>query len=216
MKFNKRVLYLIQQAGALLQTPRSHKRTLGTAFDTVASHSHHVSIIAYCISRMEGLSHEDGLKTLAMAAFHDLAEARTGDLDLISKHYTKDDEAKAINDQFKGIEFGNDLEKLLKEYISRRTKVAKCAKDADSLAQMYHEWALTWQGNKLAEQWFEDDFIDRVPNMYTESARKLANSMKKSNPNEWWWAEFINKDGGAKNLKHLLGKSCKEKKSKRE
>ncbi len=210
MKFDKKVLFLIQQAGSLMLTSRTHKRSLGTSFDTVSSHSHHASIIAYCISRMEGLSHKEGLQSLAMAALHDLAEARTGDLDFISKNYSKDDEGKAVKDQFKKVEFGNDLKKLFSEYESGKTLVAQCAKDADSLAQMYQEWVLTWQGNKFAEQWFNSDFVDRVPNMHTVSARKLAYSMKKSNPNEWWWTEFVTKEGKAKNIKHLLGKNFKK------
>jgi len=210
MKFDKKILFLIQQAGSLMLTPRTHRRSLGTSFDTVSSHSHLASIISYCISRMEGLSHEEGLKALAMAAFHDLAEARTGDLDFISKNYSKDDEEKAVKDQFKNVEFGKDLKKLLDEYEARKTLVAQCAKDADSLAQMYQEWVLTWQGNKLAEQWFKGDFVERVPNMHTASARKLANSMKKSDPNEWWWNELVTKEGKAKKIKHLLGKNFRK------
>lgn len=191
-------------------TSRTHKRSLGTTFDTIASHSHHVSIIAYCVARMDGLSHADGMKALAMATFHDLAEARTGDLDFIAKNYVTDDEARAISDQFKNISFGGDLEKLLAEYEARKTPVSKCAKDADSLAQIYHEWVLMWQGNKLAERWFKGDFIARIPHFHTASAKKLANLMKNSNPNEWWWSEFITKSGNAKNMAHLLGKNYKK------
>ena len=64
MKKSKKVLFLIEQAGTLLQMPRSHVRTLGNAFDTIASHNYHVSMIAYCLARMEGLSNEDGMKAL--------------------------------------------------------------------------------------------------------------------------------------------------------
>lgn len=202
----------MEQAGALMQTPRSHKRSLGTTFDTIASHSHHAAIIAYSLSRMEGQDHAESLKCLAMATLHDLAEARTGDLDFISKNYTVDDEERAIEDQFKDIEFGGDLKNLMIEYEARKTLTARCAKDADSLEQIYQEWVLTWQGNKLAQNWFEGDFKDRVPNMHTKSAKKLALAMKESNPNEWWWSEFVTKDGRAKNLKHLLGKNFKPRK----
>src|SRR3989344_2438914 len=171
MTFNKRILYLIEQAGSLLQTPRSHVRNLGNAFDTVASHSHHASIIAYCIARMEKLNQTEAMRASVMAVYHDLAEARTGDLDFVSKNYTKDNEEKAISDQFHGLEFGNELKDLLKEYEERKTKVAKCAKDADSISQMYIEWNLMWRGNKLAKMWFDGDFLDRVPHFYTVSAQ---------------------------------------------
>jgi putative hydrolase of HD superfamily len=201
---NKRILYLVQQAGMLLDMPRSHVRNLGNNTpDTVASHSFHVAVIAYCIARMEDLSHEDGLKAMGMGLLHDLAEARTGDVDFIAKNYAKLNEKKAIKDQFAGIEFGKDLLKDMEEYDERSTLVSKCAKDADSVAQIYLEWLLSWRGNKLAEEWFKGDYKHRVPHLRTESAKKLALSMKDSNPQQWWWSEFIEKDI---NLDHFNSK----------
>lgn len=216
MKFNKKILFLIEQAGTLLQMPRSHVRTLGNAFDTIASHSYHVSIMAYCIARMEGLTHDDGMKALSMASFHDLAEGRTADLDFISKNYTEDNEEQAIEDQFSEIEFGPELKGLLAEYNERKTPIARCAKDADQLAQMYHEWVLMWRGNKLAQQWFEGDFSARLPYFHTESGKQLALELKDSNPNEWWWDEFVTKAGQPKNKEHLIGKHYTKKKRKPE
>lgn len=186
-----------------MQMPRTHKRSLGNTFDTVASHSFHTAIIAYSLARMEGLSHEDASGSMLMGLLHDLAEARTGDMDFVSKNYVKVDEEKAVKDQFAGMDFGEDLEDVIEEYEERKTLVAKCAKDADSLEQMYQEWVLMWQGNNLAKQWFEGDFIHRVPHLLTESAKKLAFSMKDSNPNKWWWVEFVEK---GVNYKHLVGK----------
>lgn len=207
MKPSKKVLFLIEQAGTLLQMPRSHVRTLGNAFDTIASHCYHVSIMAYCIARMEGLSHEDGMKALAIGSFHDLAEGRMADLDFISKNYMRDNEEKAIKDQFRNVDFGKDLEELLEEYNERKSPIAKCVKDADQLAQMYMEWTLMWRGNKLAQRWFEGDFAARIPYFHTESGKQLAFELRESNPNEWWWDELVTKDGRAKIKEHLVGKN---------
>lgn len=185
----------------LLEMPRTHIRNLGNnASDTVASHSFHVSIIAYCIARMEELSHEEGLQAMAMGVLHDLAEARTGDVDFVGKNYTTVNEEKAIADQFADIPFGKDLLKVVEEYEDRKTLTAKCAKDADSVGQMYLEWVLAWRGNKLAENWFEGDYKNRVPHLRTESAKQLAYAMKDSNPQQWWWSEFVEK---GMNLEHL-------------
>ena len=86
---NKKIMYLIQQAGTLMLMNRNHIRNLGNiTFDTIASHSFHVAIISYCITRMEGMSHEEGMKAITMGLFHDLQEARTGDNDFVSKNYT--------------------------------------------------------------------------------------------------------------------------------
>ncbi len=190
----KKVLYLIQQSGVLMRMPRNHNKHLGNTFDTVASHSHHVAVITYCLCRMEGISHDQALKTVAMAVFHDIPKARTGDVDFVAKHYVAVDETTAIQDSFKGLEFSKDLEKLLEEYDTRTSLEAKCVKDADSLEQLYQEWVLMWQGNKMAEKWFDSDFNDRIPGLKTESAKKLAFAMKDSNPQEWWWSQFLEND----------------------
>jgi len=184
----------------LMQMPRTHQKNLGTTFDTVASHSHHTSIIAYCLARMENLSHEDALKAMAMANLHDLQEARTGDLDFAGKNYSAVDEDRAIKDTYADLDFGKDLEKMVTEYEKRETVTAKCAKDADLVEQMYQEWVLMWQGNKLAQRWFEGKQVHTVPKLYTASAKQVIESMKDSNPHEWWWSEFVDKNYSSKNL----------------
>src|SRR3989304_5316888 len=120
---NKNLLYLIQQAGALMQTFRSHKRHLKTSFDTIASHSYLVAIMSYCIAKTEGLSEEDARKATMLAIVHDLPEARTGDLDFVSKNYTKTDETKAVKDQLKNLDFGKELIELFEEYDKKETKI---------------------------------------------------------------------------------------------
>lgn len=197
---NKRILFFIQQAGMLMQMPRTHQKNLGNTYDTVASHSHHTSIIAYCIARMEKLTHEEGLKVMAMANLHDLQEARTGDFDFAGKNYSKTDEDKAIKDTYVNIEFGKDLENIIDEYEQRKTLLSKCVKDADLIEQMYQEWVLMWQGNKLAQKWFEGKQEMTVPKLYTKSAKDLVKSMISSNPHEWWWSEFVDKDFSSENL----------------
>ncbi|MBN1262873.1 MAG: HD domain-containing protein [Candidatus Pacebacteria bacterium] len=184
--------------------PRSHQYHLGNAFDTVASHSYQCSVIAYVLSQMEGLSHKDGLKCVSMALFHDLVEARTGEIGFIAKHYVKIDENKALTKQVEGIKFGQNIKSLFDEYERQETRIAKIVKDADSLTQIYTEWVMMWQGHKLAQKWFESDFNDRVPAMNTASAKKIVYLMKESNPNEWWWSELMENDA-AIDKDRLLG-----------
>ena len=171
---NKKILFFVQQAGSLLLMPRTHKRTLGTTFDTVASHSFHVAVLAYTIARMEELSHSQALEAMAMGLFHDLSEARTGDMDFPARMYTTVNEAKAVKDQFAGMSFGSDLENLIIDYEIRKSKISQCAKDADSLQQFYLEWVLTWQGNRLAEKWYKNDLKNRIPGLFTKSAKTIA------------------------------------------
>ena len=152
---------------------------------------------------MEKLSHQETMKALTMGIFHDLAEARTGDNDFVTKNYTVSDEMRAANDQFSGFSFGKDLFAEFEEYEKRESKISKCVKDADSLAQMFMEWSLAWQGNKLAEKWFKGDLRHRVPHLKTKSAKKMITLIKNSDPQEWWWHDLVVKKGP--NLKHLNG-----------
>lgn len=201
---DKKILHLIQQAGTLMMTNRNHIRNLGNiTFDTLASHSFHVGIIAYCICRMEKLPHEEAMRALTMGIFHDLAEARTGDNDFVTKNYAQMDDERAIKDQFSGFKFGKDLEKEVLEYEERKTMLSKLVKDADCVAQMFMEWSLAWQGNKLAEKWFKGDLKHRLPYLKTKSAKKLVRMLKTSDPQDWWWSELVEKHGP--NLKHLNG-----------
>ena len=194
MKFNlKRIFNFISETGSLMFMKRTHYRSLINTFDTVSSHSHHVAIIAYCLTRMERLSHEDGLKAIAMGTFHDSAESRVGDLDFIAKHYDTRDEEKAFIDQFKGLPFEKDLDNLIKEYEERETLIAKCAKDADNLEQIYQEWVLTYTGNLMAKRWFEGSTKHRIPFLRTKSAKKIFKFFKTNQPHDWWFEDLIEK-----------------------
>lgn len=188
---SQKELFFIQQAGSLLQMPRAHTRTLGTTFDTIASHSFHVATIAYVISKMEGLTDQEAQKACTIAVFHDVAEARTGDHDFIAKKYNECDEERATKDQCKHVVGWDGLLECLEEYEQRKSKIAQCVKDADHLAQMYHERVLMWQWNKLAQQRREDGMEKRVPYFFTESAKSIIEAMKQSNPNERRRDEFV-------------------------
>jgi putative hydrolases of HD superfamily len=101
------------------------------------------------------MTNEQAYRCMAMATFHDVAESRTGDHDFFAKNYNVCDEDRAIKDQCAGLPFESDLHGLLAEYEERQTTESKVVKDADSLAQTFHERVLMRQGNKMAEQWFE-------------------------------------------------------------
>lgn len=184
-------LFLIQQAAQLMLMPRSHKKNLGTAYDTIASHSFHVATIAMVLAKMEGMSDEDANWCAVVWLLHDLAEARTWDHDFIAKNYNTCNEEQAIHDQFRWLGFDNSFWSYLKEYETRASVRSRVVKDADQLAQIYHEWALMRQGNKLAEQWYEWDKDKRIPFLFTESAKSIAYRMESSNPNERRRDEFI-------------------------
>lgn len=195
MKSNlKRIFNFISETGSLMFMKRTHYRSLINTFDTVSSHCHHVAIIAYCLSRMEGFSHEEGIKAMAIGILHDSAESRVGDLDFIAKHYDTRDETKAFADQFKDLPFQKDLEDLIKEYEDRKTYISKIAKDADLLEQTYQEWVLMHTGNTMAKRWFEGTAKYRMPFLKTKSAKKLFKYFKTHHPHQWWFEDLVEKN----------------------
>ncbi len=199
----RKSLSFISEAGTAMEMPRSHNKHLGNTFDTVASHQNHTSIIAYVICRLEGLSHDQAIVSMAMASMHDLPEVRTVDRDFVAKNYVEVNESKALDHLLKDLPFGQDLKSMIEEYEDRETLVAKCAKDADAIEQMYQEWVLSHRGNLLAKKWFKGDLINRVPSLRTKSAKKIALLMNKTTPDLWWWKDFV-EDGI--NYEHLNSK----------
>jgi hypothetical protein len=79
-----------------------------------------------------------------------------------------------------------------KEYEEKEKKRTHIVKDADHIAQIYHEWTLMRQGNKLAANRWKYSLENR--NLRTESAKKVIASMQTSNPHERWRDLIITKE----------------------
>jgi putative hydrolase of HD superfamily len=92
----KDILKFIEEAGMLKRTPRTGFQFLGSGAESVAEHIFRTAYIGFTLGH---LSREaDPNKLLKMCLFHDLPEARTGDLNYVNKKYVKADEHKAVND----------------------------------------------------------------------------------------------------------------------
>ncbi len=70
----------IFEMGTLRNMRRMHTQVIPNSNDTIASHSFQTAIIGYLLADMEGA---DKNKALKMSLFHDMAEARTGDINFI-------------------------------------------------------------------------------------------------------------------------------------
>lgn len=172
------------EVGILAETPRSGFYFLGSGKQSVAEHICRDIFIGFVLAQMEG-SNVDTEKVLKMCLFHDLAEARTSDLNYVHQKYAKADEKKAIRDVAKTVTFGEDIKKLLNEYRARRTKEAKLAKDADNI-----EWILSLKeqadtGNIRAKTWIPS----AVKRLKSKSAQQLAAKIIKTNSDNWWFAD---------------------------
>jgi len=189
----KSIADFLFEIGILSKTPRSGFHFLGSGEQSVAEHVHRTLYAAFVLSSME--KDVDTEKVLKMALFHDLAEARTSDLNYVHQKYAETNEQKAIEDLAGTVDFGEDILEILEEYRERKSKESLLAKDADQL-----EWILSLKeqvdiGNSRADSWIPS----AVKRLKTKVAKDLANKIVKTNSDDWWFSDkksswWINRD----------------------
>ena len=94
-----RLTDLFFEAGMLRHTPRSGWQFLGQGKENVADHSFRVAFMSYCLAKMAGA---DPCHAALLGLFHDLQEARTGDLNYENQLYGRPDERRAMADSVNG------------------------------------------------------------------------------------------------------------------
>lgn len=179
----KRDIELLFEIGCLRYVPRSWKRFLNPDVANNSEHILRVTWIAWLISEYENVGNKD--KILKMALLHDLTESRTGDVDYISRQYTKRKESEAINDIARNTIFDKELMTLWNEYEKRTTLEAKIVKDADNLDVELELVELESQGHSIGKLWNNQRKKLIYPRLYTDSAKKLWDKIHESNPHDW-------------------------------
>src|SRR3990172_7673846 len=149
----KNIANFLFEAGMLKRTPRSGFQFLGTGAESVAEHIFRTSYIGYALGNMEKGIKVDRL--IKMCLFHDLPEARTGDLNYVNKKYVEANETKAIEDLARTVPFGNEIRELIREFTEGKTEEARLARDADQLEFILALKEYKDLGNTYAEEWLE-------------------------------------------------------------
>ena len=90
-----------------------------------------------------------------MCLFHDLVEARTGDLNYVNKKYVKADEEAAVRDMTADLPFGEEIRLLADEFNARATPEAEFAHDADQIEMILQLKELGDLGNRYARDWID-------------------------------------------------------------
>jgi putative hydrolase of HD superfamily len=185
MKDLENIVNFLFEVGILSKTPRSGFYFLGSGSQSVAEHINRVTFIGYVLATLEPKA--DPTKILKMCIFHDLAEARTSDLNYVHQKYAQANETEALADLAQTLPFGLEIIEIVKERNANETLEAKLARDADQL-----EWLLSLKeqmdtGNSRAESWLPS----AEKRLQTQSAQKLAEIIIKTPSDNWW---FANKD----------------------
>ena len=156
---------------------------LGSGGESVADHCFRASLIGYCLAFMDGDC--DAPRVALMLIAHDLAEARTGDLNYMQKRYNKTDEEKAVRHMSRDLppELAENLKGLIDEFNACETKEAKLAKDADQLDLIVELKEQQDLGNQYAKHWVHY----ALKRLHTESARRMAQDILTTDWTDWWF-----------------------------
>ncbi|MEE4271956.1 MAG: HD domain-containing protein [Thermoanaerobaculales bacterium] len=178
-----RIVDFFFEVGMLKRTPRTGWQFLaGAEPESVADHSFRVALIAFTLART-GNDSVDGDRVLRMALVHDLAEARTGDLNYMNQKYVRADEERAEADLVGGLPFADELAELLEEYRSESTPESILAHDADQL-----ELLLQLVENRDAGVPGAGDWVPHVlKRLRTPGGQELAARILDGDSTRWWF-----------------------------
>ncbi|MDR3153206.1 MAG: HD domain-containing protein [Deltaproteobacteria bacterium] len=182
---DQRLADFLFEGQMLKRTPRSGYQFLGRGRESVAEHAFGVVFISYALAwkaRERGQS-PDMERLLLLALFHDLPEARTGDLNYMNKRYVASFEDKAHADAVRGLPFREELEGLYREWKACETLEARLAADADQLDMVCELSRLAADGCLQAADWI--GFARK--RFRTEEGRALCAAAVCRDPAAWWF-----------------------------
>ena len=178
---HKGIVDFFFELGMLKRTPRSGFQFLRSGQESVAEHSYRMSLIGYTMARLT--PDVDPFKVVCLCLFHDVPEARTGDLNYVNKQYVQVKEEEAINDLAETLPFGNDFKELLAEYRAEETLEARLTHDADQLDLILELKEQSDLGNVYALQWIH--FARK--RLKTDIGKELASQILVTDSSDWWF-----------------------------
>jgi putative hydrolase of HD superfamily len=177
----KNIANFFFEIGMLKRTPRSGFQFLGAGAESVAEHSFRTAMIGYTLAKMT--ADADCNQVVTMCLFHDIPEARTGDLNYVNKKYVQANEPKAIADLAATLPFGKEYEETLAEFAEHISLEAQLAHDADQLEMILALKEYKDLGNKYAAEWYPF----AVRRLQTELAKQLAEKIWSTDSSLWWF-----------------------------
>jgi putative hydrolase of HD superfamily len=177
------IVNFIFEVGMLKKTPRTGFQFLGSGCESVAEHVLRTIFIGYALCRL--VPEADESRVIKMCLFHDLPEARTGDMNYMNKKYVTVDEAKAIRELTEPLFFGNDVKAALDEFNGKKTLESRLAHDADQLALIFQLKEYGDLGNKYSKEWIHF----AVKRHSTETARRMADTIIETDSSQWWFKD---------------------------
>jgi putative hydrolase of HD superfamily len=178
---HQNIINFFFELGMLKKTPRSGYQFLGSGQESVADHSFRVALIGYTLARL--VKDVDPFKVVSLCLFHDVPEARTGDLNYVNKRYVTTDESAALSDLAETLPFGADMKALLVEYREEKTEESKLVHDADQLDLILQLKEQSDLGNVYAVKWIH--FAKK--RLITPLAKEIAEEILRTDSTDWWF-----------------------------
>lgn len=177
----KNIVNFFFELGMLKKTPRSGFQFLRSGQESVADHSFRTTLIGYTLARLTQTT--DPFKVVCLCLFHDVPEARTGDLNYVNKQYVQAQEDEAIAHLAETLPFGEDYQMLLAEYRAGATEEAKLAHDADQLDLILELKEQNDLGNRYARRWI----YFALKRIKTDIGKELAEQILDTDSAAWWF-----------------------------
>jgi putative hydrolase of HD superfamily len=176
------IVNLLNEMGMLFFIPRSGFAFLGSGKQSVAEHSFRVALVAYVLARLSSQP-LDIHKLVMMSLFHDLPEARIGDLNYVQKKYVVPHLDKALNDIASGSFLGPEIVAWIQEYEQGNSLEAQLAHDADQLELLLVLKREEEIGNLRAKEWMSN-LLKRIQ---TQIGKQVAQVICQTSSDDWWW-----------------------------
>ena len=184
----KEIANLLFEAKMLKEIPRSGFHFLGSGKESIAEHTFSTTFIAYVLAQLQ--PDVDALKLISMCLVHDLAEARTGDLNSVHKVYVTADETKALEDTTCKLPFGSAITDLIQEFNQNSSAEARLAHDADQIALVLELKYLSDIGYTTPDAWLPH-VLGRIQ---TKIAKDIARAIMETHRDDWWLNNVVDSD----------------------
>ena len=151
--------------------------------ETVAEHSFRTAIIAFYMAHLEGV---DPYKTMTMALFNDIHEARINDLHKMGHYYIefRHAEKKVFLDQVENLNpaVKKTLNAMRGDYDEQISRESIVARDADILECLVQAKEYYENGHQTARKFFQI----APDHLKTRTARQLWEKFQTWDSHDWW------------------------------
>ncbi len=180
----KKIANFLYELGMLKRIRHEGWRIIGVETpETIAAHSLRAAQIGYLLAKLENYDQPD--EVCSILVWHDMHEARIGDIHKIANRYLHKDKEKIATDQLDDLgqpKIKQTILNLWQQLERKNTEAGIIAKDADLLEQALTAKEYLEKGYSGAQDW-----IDNVKQaLQTNSAKKLIQEIEQTNSNDWW------------------------------